>query len=162
MPACISSNNPIQLKQWRLSLNFYNSLISKYNKINSIFINGINDRIIDDYMKLIKQKKPDEILELIRKTEILKEAQLKANNEGETFSNIEPYDPSQGTLYTLSGGGKFRTKDSHPEYIAAQLEQPRFKNCQFLVQLKKGGSKKGKLYKCTKKNGKICSVVKHY
>lgn len=89
-------------------------------------------------------------------------AQLKANNEGETFSNIEPYDPSQGTLYTLSGGGKFRTKDSHPEYIAAQLEQPRFKNCQFLVQLKKGGSKKGKLYKCTKKNGKICSVVKHY
>ena len=93
-------------------------------------------------------------------------AQIKANNaldgKTENFSNVKPYDPTQGTLYTLSGGGKFRTKDKNPEFIAAQLEQPRFKNCQFLVQLKKGGSKKGKLYKCTKKNGKICSVVEHY
>ena len=89
--------------------------------------------------------------------------QVNANNVGEKFSNIvKPYDPLGGTLYELSGGGKFRTRDKHPEYIAAQLEQPRFKNCQFLVQIKKGGSKKSKLYKCIKKNGKICSVKEHY
>ena len=49
-----------------------------------------------------------------------------------------------------------------PEFIAAQLEQPRFKNCQFLISLKKGGCKNCTLFKCTKKNGKICSVVKLY
>ena len=87
VPACIASNVPVQMKQWRLSLNFYNSLISKYNKINSIFINGINDRIIGDYIKLIKKKKPAEILELIQKAEILKEAQLKANKNNEPFDD---------------------------------------------------------------------------
>ena len=93
-------------------------------------------------------------------------AQIKADQSYdavESFTDgVEPFDPNQGTLYFLSGGGKFRTTDNKPELIAAQLEQPRFKNCQFLISLQKGGCKNCTLFKCTKKNGKICSVVKLY
>lgn len=93
-------------------------------------------------------------------------AQIKADqayDSVETFSDgVEPFDPNQGTLYFLSGGGQFRTTDKKPEFIAAQLEQPRFKNCQFLISLQKGGCKNCTLFKCTKKNGKIKSVVKLY
>jgi hypothetical protein len=75
------------LKQWRLSLDFYNSLISKYSKINSFFINGINDRIIRDYIKIIEKNKPNEIIDLIYKIKKLKEAQSNAKKNNEPFND---------------------------------------------------------------------------
>ena len=87
IPACIVSNVPVQLKQWRLSLDFYNSLISKYSKINSFFINGINDRIIRDYIKVIEKNKPNEIIDLIYKIKKLKEAQSNAKKNNEPFND---------------------------------------------------------------------------
>ena len=88
VPACIASNKPVQLKQWRLSLSFYNSLISKYKKINSFFINGINDRNIEDYIKLLRFKKSDEIKKLIEKELILKNIQQEAKKNNEPFNQL--------------------------------------------------------------------------
>ena len=58
----------------------------KYNKINSIFINGINQKIIEKYKKKIKFQKPAEISEFIEKLEILKKFQSDAKKNKKPFN----------------------------------------------------------------------------
>jgi hypothetical protein len=86
VPACVADNNPIQLKQWRLSLQYFNSLILKYNKINTIFINGVNNKVFDKYKSIVERKPPEDIIELIKKSQILKKIKDEDKKNKKLFS----------------------------------------------------------------------------
>jgi len=84
----------------------------------------------------------------------------KQNVENSSFDDLvqEPPQEGGGKLYIVNDNIKFRTKDKNPEKIAAQLVAPSRKNCEFLISM----GKKGKLFKCVKKKGKIYKVIPLY
>jgi hypothetical protein len=88
IPACIADNNPVQLKQWRLSLQYFKTLIVKYNKINTFFINGINDRVFGKYKNIVENKKPEDIIDFIQKSQILKKSKDEAKKNKKSFDKF--------------------------------------------------------------------------
>ena len=84
----------------------------------------------------------------------------KQNVENSSLDDLVQEPPQQGggKLYTVNGNIKFRTKDKNPEKIAAQLVAPSKKNCDFLISM----GKKGRLFKCVQKKGKVCKDTPLY
>lgn len=86
VPACVADEVPQQLTQWRLSLEFFNSLISKH-KINTFFINGINDRIFEKYRSKTIKLKPLDKANTIDKFKVLKKNKEDAKRNGLIFND---------------------------------------------------------------------------
>ena len=78
IPKCTADNNPVQMKQWRLSLEYFNSLILNNRKIKTFFINGVNNTIFGKYTKKIENINSEDIVKLIQKFQDLKQSKSDA------------------------------------------------------------------------------------
>ena len=84
IPKCTADNDPIQMKQWRFSLEYFNSLILN-KKIKTFFINGVNNTIFSRYKKKIENLNSEDILELIQRLQDLKKIKSEAAKARKPF-----------------------------------------------------------------------------
>ena len=88
VPKCTADNDPIQMKQWRLSLEYFNSLISNNKRIKTFFINGVNNYIFGKYSKKIENLNSEDIVELNQKFKNLKQIKSEATKTGKPFNQF--------------------------------------------------------------------------
>ncbi|MFL2901917.1 MAG: hypothetical protein ACJZ36_03040 [Candidatus Pelagibacter sp.] len=86
IPKCTADNDFTQMKQWRYSLEYFNSLISNHKKIKTFFINGVNNYIFGKYSQKIQKSNSEDIIELIQKFEDLKQNKFKAAKDKKAFN----------------------------------------------------------------------------
>ena len=86
IPKCTADNDPIQMKQWKLSLEYFNSLILNNRKIKTFFINGVNNTIFGRYTKKIVNLNADDIVELTQKFQDLKQIKSEAAKARKPFN----------------------------------------------------------------------------
>lgn len=86
IPKCTADNDPTQMKQWRLSLEYFNALILNHKKIKTFFINGVNNYIFGKYKKKIENLNSEDIAELIQKFQDLKQIKSDAAKTKKPFN----------------------------------------------------------------------------
>lgn len=86
IPKCTADNEPTQMKQWRLSLEYFNSLISNNKKIKTFFINGVNNAIFGKYTKKAENLNSNDVVDLIQKFQDLKKIKSESKKAGKPFN----------------------------------------------------------------------------